>query len=122
MLVLEDPGGDQRRMIDLHCGYGPNAAALQQLQFSEPRLDQETTVAMLEPGFVGRHGVAVALECCSGLADRVEMLRPALLPIRELHFARCAHSSGIRRAERRGLASSNHRVALLWLATLQTRP
>src|SRR5262249_57103671 len=79
------------------------------LQFCELRLDQDTTVAMLEPGFVARHRVTPALECCSGLADHVEMLCPAALPIREPHFARCADSSGVRRAQWRGLASSNHR-------------
>src|SRR5262245_62908675 len=113
MLVLEDPGGNQRRVIDLHRRYGVDAAALEQPQFSELRLNQQTTVAMLDPGFVGRHRVTPALECCSSLADQVKMLRPALLPIRELHFARCAHSSGIRRAERRGLSSSDHCLVLL---------
>src|SRR5262245_40015541 len=109
MLVLEHPGGDQRRVIDLHRRYGSDAAVLERLQFCELRLDQETAVAMLEPGFVARHRVAPALECCSRLADHVEMLCPAALPIREPHFARCANSSGVRRAQWRGLKSSNHR-------------
>jgi hypothetical protein len=59
-------------VIDLDRRCGADTATLEQLQFGEPRLDEETAVAMLKPGVMSHHRMTLALECCSPLADRVD--------------------------------------------------